>query len=126
VIVTGRVPDVLPHLERAAALVVPLRIGGGTRLKIVEALALATPVVSTRVGAEGLGLADGRHLRLAEEPIAFAEAIGALLEDPREAAAMGRRGRDFVHERYRWAALGEELVDYWERVRFSGALSPSR
>jgi hypothetical protein len=124
--VTGRVPAVQPYLERASALVVPLAIGGGTRLKIVEALALGTPVVSSTIGAQGLGLEHERHLLLADGAEAFARATLQVLSDPREAARLGARGRAHVHEHYRWEALGRELVDYWERVAFSGALSPSR
>ena len=124
--VAGGVPDVRPHLEHAALSVVPLRIGGGTRLKIVEALALGTPVVSTPVGAEGLRLASGTHLSLAEDDATFARAITHLLAHPAEAAQLAEAGKAFVRERYRWGALAEELVDYWERIAFSGALSPSR
>jgi glycosyltransferase involved in cell wall biosynthesis len=123
---TGRVERVQPYLERASALVVPLRIGGGTRLKIVEALALGTPVVSTTIGAQGLGLQHERHLLLADAPAEFAAATLRVLADPDEAARMGARGRAHVHEHFRWDVLGRELVDYWERVAFSGALSPSR
>jgi glycosyltransferase involved in cell wall biosynthesis len=125
VVVTGRVESVQPYLARASALVVPLAIGGGTRLKIVEALALATPVVSTTIGAQGLGLVDGTHLALADGAMAFAQATSRLLDSPREAARLGETGRAYVHEHYRWEVLGRELVDYWERVAFSGALSPS-
>lgn len=126
VTVTGRVPDVRGYLEAASMLVVPLRIGGGTRLKIVEALALATPVVSTTIGAEGLGLASEEHLRLADAPERFADAVCELLADPSGAATMGERGRGFVLERYRWETLGEELVDAWERVMLSGKVAASR
>lgn len=115
-----------PYLRRASVLVVPLRIGGGTRLKIVEALALGTPVVSTTIGAQGLGLEHGRHLLLADGEAEFAAATLRILADPLEAARMGERGRAHVHEHFRWDVLGRELVDYWERVAFSGALSPSR
>jgi len=124
--VTGRVPDVRPWLEGAAAMVVPLRIGGGTRLKIVEALALGTPVVSTTIGAEGLGLQEGRDLLLADGARAFATEVCALLERPDRARAIGAHGKAAVQERFRWSVLAEKLVDYWERVAFSGALSPSR
>jgi len=117
---------VQPYLARASALVVPLAIGGGTRLKIVEALALGTPVVSTTIGAQGLGLVDGTHLVLADGAENFTRATLALLSDPRAAARLGTHGRAHVHEHYRWDVLGHELVDYWERVAFSGALSPSR
>lgn len=124
--VTGEVPDVRPYLERTGALVVPLEIGGGTRLKIVEALALGTPVVSTTIGAEGLGLVDGVHLRLADGAAAFAAATEELLDDRERAERLGSAGRELVWSRYRWEVLAEDLVDYWERVSFSGALSPSR
>jgi glycosyltransferase involved in cell wall biosynthesis len=124
--ILGEVPEVRSHLGGAAALVVPLRIGGGTRLKIVEALALATPTVSTTIGAEGLGLVHGEHLLLADDDAAFAHATIGLLKDPARAAELGARGQAFVHERYRWSALAHDLVDYWERVAFSGASSPSR
>ena len=126
VLVTGRVPAVQPYLERASALVVPLAIGGGTRLKIVEALALATPVVSTTIGAQGLGLTSGAHLWLADGAEAFAAATLRVLSDPSQAAQLAARGHAEVFERFRWEVLGRELVDYWERVAFSGALSPSR
>ncbi len=124
--ILGEVPDVRPHLESAAALVVPLRIGGGTRLKIVEALALGTPIVSTTIGAEGLGLVHDEHLLLADSEDAFAQATLELIADPARALLLGERGRAFVNERYRWSTLAEDLVDYWERVAFSGSYSPSR
>jgi glycosyltransferase involved in cell wall biosynthesis len=122
---TGQVAAVQPYLERASVLVVPLSIGGGTRLKIVEALALATPVVSSTIGAQGLGLLHGRHLLLADSAADFAAATLRLLADPSDAARLGERGRVHVQEHFRWEVLGRELVDYWERVAFSGALSPS-
>jgi glycosyltransferase involved in cell wall biosynthesis len=126
VTVTGRVPDVRPYLERAGVVVVPLRIGGGTRLKIVEALALRAPLVSTATGAEGLGLVDGEHLLLADAPELFAQRVLELLSDPARACALGERGAAFVQRRYRWDALASDLVEYWEHVVYSGALTPSR
>ena len=124
--VTGRVPDVRPYLEKATMMVVPLRIGGGTRLKIVEALAMETPVVSTRIGAEGLGLVEGQHLLTGEGPGDLADPILTLLADPARAQSMGKKGGTFVRERFSWHALGEELVDCWERMKFSGNLGSSR
>jgi glycosyltransferase involved in cell wall biosynthesis len=117
---------VRPYLERAALMVVPLRIGGGTRLKIVEALALDTPIVSTRIGAEGLGLEHGRHLLLIDDPREFAEGVLELLEQPTRAAELGRVGCAAVHARFRWGILAQELLEYWERVAISGSPSPSR
>ena len=126
ILVTGRVDAVRPYLERASALIVPLRIGGGTRLKIVEALALGTPVVSTPIGAEGLGLIDGREIRLGADAQAFASAVVETLDNPAAARAQGAAGRERVHKRYRWDALAEELLDYWERVALYGKPAPSR
>jgi glycosyltransferase involved in cell wall biosynthesis len=118
--VSGSVPDVRPHLAEAGALVVPLRVGGGTRIKILEALAAARPVVSTTVGAEGLELRDGEHLLIADEPEAFAKACVRLLED----AALRRRlvgaGRRLVVERYAWSRQGRLFADVCARVAATG------
>lgn len=107
------VPDVRPFLEAAAALVVPLRIGGGTRLKIVEALASACPVISTPIGAEGLALEGDVHLTLAEGARALAAAAVHHLDDPAQAARLAAAGRDRVHDRYTWNRLAEGLIDLW-------------
>jgi glycosyltransferase involved in cell wall biosynthesis len=108
--VTGGVPDVIPYLRAAHLLAVPLDAGGGTRLKILEAFAAGLPVVSTRVGAEGIEGTDGTHLVIAERP-EFAAAVGRLVSD----AALGRRlaeaGRKLVLERYDWQVVGGQAVD---------------
>jgi len=107
--VTGLVDDVRPHMADAAVYVVPLRIGGGTRLKIFEALSMAKAVVSTTVGAEGLPLAPGRHFLQADEPAAFAEAVTALLRDSARRRAIGAAGRRLVEERYSWSKVVDEF-----------------
>ncbi len=89
IIVTGRVDDVRPYIERAAAYIVPIRIGGGTRLKIYEAMAMEKPVVSTTIGAEGLPVNDGQELLLADTPAAFAAAVVRLLTTPDFAHRLG-------------------------------------
>jgi len=109
----GPVADVRPWLRRATALLVPLRIGGGTRLKIVEALATECPVVTTAVGAEGLALEGGRHLHLARAPNDLVVAALELLEDPREALRRARAGRERVALRYGWDRLAEKLSEAW-------------
>jgi glycosyltransferase involved in cell wall biosynthesis len=116
VTVTGGVPDVRPWLARASALVVPLLIGGGTRLKIVEAMAMDCPVVSTTVGAEGLGLQHREHLLLADGTEDFARAVLELLDAPGEAGAMARRARSYVEDNLTWQTLAERLVSVWRRV----------
>ncbi|MBM3976541.1 MAG: glycosyltransferase [Planctomycetes bacterium] len=110
------VPDVRPHLQRCAICVVPLRIGGGTRLKIPEAMATGAPVVSTSIGAEGLELVHGEHLLLADSPADMAVAIERLLDDPRAARALGAAGRARVEQLYTWPALARELVGFWRSV----------
>jgi polysaccharide biosynthesis protein PslH len=100
----GRVDDVRPHVAAGAVYVVPLRIGGGTRLKIFEAMAMGKAVVSTTVGAEGLPVTDGRDIVLADEPARFAEAVVRLLRDTGARQRIGRGAR-LVVERYDWSAV---------------------
>jgi glycosyltransferase involved in cell wall biosynthesis len=117
VVVTGRVPDVRPYLAGAAVTVVPIRIGGGTRLKVVEALAMAKAVVSTALGCEGLAVRDGEHLLLADESDHFAAAVTRLLDDPSEARRLGMAGRALVAEHYSWAKASQRLEDLYESIR---------
>lgn len=93
---TGSVPDVRPFVRAAAVCVIPLRIGGGTRIKAFEAMALGCPVVSTSLGVEGLNLSDPEHCLLADEPLTFATAILRLIEDRGFALGLSRRGRAHV------------------------------
>jgi sugar transferase (PEP-CTERM/EpsH1 system associated) len=115
--VTGTVDDVRPYLDAAAVVVVPLRIGGGTRLKIFEALAMAKAVVSTTVGAEGLPVASGEHLELADDPASFARAVIELLRRPERRRALGAAGRRLVEGRYSWAAIAHTFERELEEVR---------
>jgi glycosyltransferase involved in cell wall biosynthesis len=94
-------------------LVVPLRIGGGSRLKILEALASGTPVVSTRIGAEGLHLRDGEHLTVCEGIANMADAVLGCLRDPKAALTRAEAGREAVCERYDWDALADRLEEIW-------------
>jgi glycosyltransferase involved in cell wall biosynthesis len=113
VTVHADVPDVRPHLAACAALVVPLRIGGGSRLKILEALAAGTPVVATRVGAEGLHLEPGRHLTVVETLDELAPALIEALRQPEAAARQAAAGRERVLERYDWDTLADQLERVW-------------
>jgi len=105
VIVTGSVPDVRPYLARAAVCVVPLRAGSGTRLKILDALAMARPVISTSLAGEGLDLIGDRELLIADGADAFAAAAVRLLRDPARRAALGAAGRRAMETRYTWPAV---------------------
>ena len=114
--VVGGVDDVRPHLASASALVVPLRIGGGTRIKIVEALGCELPVVSTTIGVQGLEFADSTHLSVADGAQDFAASTLQLLSNPRRARERARCGREFALERYTWRDLAGRLLDFWRRA----------
>lgn len=103
------VPDSLPYFEEADVIAVPLRAGSGTRLKILEALAVGRPVVTTSIGCEGLDVVSGEHLIIADDPREFAERIADLLRHPQSAEEMARAGRRLVEERYDWRQIGETL-----------------
>jgi sugar transferase (PEP-CTERM/EpsH1 system associated) len=107
---TGYVPDVRIPVAEAAVCVVPIRQGGGTRLKILEAMALGTPVVATFKGAEGLEVTDGEHLLLADTPQAFAAATLRLLGDPALRTRLALNARRLVEERYDWEQIGQRFV----------------
>jgi glycosyltransferase involved in cell wall biosynthesis len=108
-IVTGTVQDVSPYLQIAAVAVVPMRLGGGTRIKILEAMAHGVPVVSTSVGAEGLDVQSGRHLLLADEPDAFAKACLSVSRDRSLQHRLAAEGYQLVREKYDWTQI-ERLV----------------
>ncbi len=105
VTLTGWVADTRPYVAAATVVVVPLRVGGGTRFKLLEAMALGKAVVATRLGAEGYPVTDGRELLLADSPADFAAAVVALLRDPQHREALGRAARAFVEERYDWRVI---------------------
>jgi glycosyltransferase involved in cell wall biosynthesis len=114
--VTGTVPDVRPYVAEASVYVVPLRIGGGTRLKIFEALAMGKAVVSTRVGAEGLPIMPGQHFLEADSPGDFAQAVIGLLKDPGRRHALGAAGRRLVEEQYSWTQVSRQFEGHCEEV----------
>jgi glycosyltransferase involved in cell wall biosynthesis len=103
--VTGTVADVRNYYRQAAVFVVPLRIGGGTKLKVLEAMAMALPVVTTTVGAQGLNVESGRHLFVADNPDDFAGRVLELLKDRKKAAQIGAAARRFVEQKYGWEAI---------------------
>jgi len=116
IIVTGRVDDVRPYMDRAAAYIVPIRVGSGTRLKIYEAMAMELPIVSTTVGAEGLRLVDGRELLIADTPHEFAEGIVKLLSDADLAQGLGRRASELVRSHFGWSNAATQFAGICESV----------
>ena len=114
--VTGFVDDVRPHISEAAVVVVPLRIGSGTRLKILEAMAMGKAIVSTSIGAAGLEVTAGKELIIADEPQEFAAETGRLLTEPRLAETIGAAARYRTVERYSWDAAAARLETFFDEV----------
>jgi glycosyltransferase involved in cell wall biosynthesis len=112
--VPGYVEDTLPYLRAAGVFLVPLRAGGGMRVKILNALAQGMPIVSTTLGAEGIAVRNGEHLLLADEPADFAAAVLRLLRNPGLAARLGAAGRRLVEERYDYRVACAPIVALYE------------
>jgi polysaccharide biosynthesis protein PslH len=115
--VTGRVDDVRPHVAKGTVYVVPLRIGGGTRLKIFEAMSMAKAVVSTTVGAEGLPVTTGRDIVIADDPARFAQAVVHLIRDEASRRRIESAARELVVEKYDWAAVAQDFEEALAAVR---------
>lgn len=116
VVFTGQVPDVRTYLQRAAVIAVPVRMGGGTRLKIVEALALGKAIVSTSLGCEGIAVRDEEHLLIADDAQAFAAKTAELFAEPARREALGRAGRALAEAAYSWALAGDALDALYSRL----------
>jgi len=114
--VTGTVEDVRPFYRDALASLVPLRVGGGSRLKILEAMAAGVPVVSTRLGAEGIEARDGVDILLAETAEEFCESAASLDADDERRRSLAAAGRELVRARYDWSSLGASLLRVYESV----------
>ncbi len=114
--VTGRVEDVRPYYQRSTVCVVPLRAGGGTRLKILEAMALGRPVVSTSIGCEGLEVREGEHLCIADAPEPFAEKTISLLTDAMLRRRLTHNARQLVVSHYDWEVIAKKLIDIYAAV----------
>jgi sugar transferase (PEP-CTERM/EpsH1 system associated) len=112
--VTGTVDDIRPYMAKGAVYVVPLLVGGGTRIKIFEAMAAGKAVVSTTIGAEGLPVTDGKDIVLADEPRSLARSVGELLGDANRRRSIGAAARKLVAENYSWKAVGKTLANVLE------------
>jgi len=116
---TGWVEDIRPFVARGSVCIVPLRIGGGTRLKIFEAMAMSKAVVSTTVGAEGLPVRSGDNILLADTPDDFARSVISLLRDPRRRQQLGTAARDLVQDNYSWPKVAESFARTLHDAAFS-------
>jgi len=113
---TGYVEDIRPYLARAACFIAPLRFGGGTRLKLLDAWAMGKAIVSTNAGAEGLGGVDGQELLLADDPDAFADAVIRVLRDAALRDRLGAGGRAAAVARFSWQVIGRRMSDLYRGV----------
>lgn len=116
VVVTGLVDDIRPWVSRATACVVPLRAGGGTRLKVLEAFAMGKPLVSTTMGCEGIDVAEADAALLADTPPAFAAAVVRVLTDAPLRLRLASAGRQLARDRYDWRAIGVRLLEYYDEL----------
>ncbi len=120
VVFTGYLDDIRPAVARSWCSVVPLQLGSGTRLKILEALALGSPVVSTTKGAEGLHLEPERDILIADDPPAFAQAVLRLMDDPALRKRLNENGRKTVVTRYDWGSICQQFTHFVEEVARTG------
>lgn len=109
----GEVPDIRPHFARATVVLVPLRIGGGSRIKILESMSMGKAVVATHVGAEGLDVVPGVHCLIADSPADFTQSVVQLLDAPERAVELGRNGRELVLRQYDWSRVAKTLQQAW-------------
>lgn len=116
IVLTGHVEDMRSYVHSAACYVVPLRIGGGTRLKILDAWALGKAVVSTSIGCEGLDAVDGQNILIRDEPAAFATAVTMLLHDSGLRASLERNARATAVRKYSWDVIGEKMRSVYREV----------
>ncbi len=114
IVVTGYVPDIAPYYQQAQISIVPLRAGGGTRLKILEAMMLGRPVVSTSLGCEGLHVVDRKHLHIADTAQDFAQCIIQLLSDQAECETLINNARQLVESHYDWKIIGQKLLKVYK------------
>jgi glycosyltransferase involved in cell wall biosynthesis len=112
----GEVPDIRPYVAEATAVAVPIRIGGGTRLKVVEGLAMGKAMVSTTLGCEGVAVRDGEHLLIADDAAAFASRIFEVFESPTLRDALGQAGRRLIETRYSWKLGGARLESLYRQL----------
>jgi len=111
VVVTGYVTDIRPFVHDVSVYVVPLRVGGGTKLKVLDAMAMGKAMVTTSIGCEGIEVRSGEHLLVADSPVQFADETVTLLRDPSRRSTLGHNARELVERRYSWRMIGGQLLE---------------
>jgi glycosyltransferase involved in cell wall biosynthesis len=122
----GHVPDIRPHFVEAAVSIVPMRVGGGTRLKILDAWSMGKAIVSTSVGCEGLETVDGHNILIRDDPKEFAAAVVQLLRDHDLRESLGREARKTAEEHYAWRVVGRKLVGLYQQLVGAAASNTAR
>jgi glycosyltransferase involved in cell wall biosynthesis len=120
IVVTGWVPDIRDYILKSRLVIAPLRMGSGTKLKILEAMSMAKPVVTTQVGAEGIGAEEGKHLVVRDDPAQMAEAVNRLLKEQGMAQEIGRQARQFILDNYSWEKAANQVSEIYQEVIKSG------
>ncbi|MCF7802582.1 MAG: glycosyltransferase family 4 protein [Candidatus Marinimicrobia bacterium] len=120
--VTGFVEDVRPYIRNASVYIVPLRMGSGTRLKVLEALATKKPVVSTSIGCEGIDVEDGKSILIRDEPKPFAKSVINLLKDEKRRQELAMNGYRLIKKKYDWEAVGDKMLEIYRQYeqKFNG------
>jgi glycosyltransferase involved in cell wall biosynthesis len=116
IIVTGFVKDVRPYVWRSSVYVVPLRMGGGTRLKVLEALAMKKPVVTTSIGCEGIDVTNDETVLKADNPEAFADSVIKLIGRKELRDRLSQNGHELIHSKYRWDAIGNQIEEAYSKL----------
>jgi glycosyltransferase involved in cell wall biosynthesis len=116
IVITGFVDDVRPYVQRASVYIVPLRMGGGTRLKVLEALAMKKPVITTALGCEGINVTDGVSVAIADDPLHFAEVAVRLMRDNTFRHTLAENGHQLVRRHYEWSVVGRQLNTAYNEI----------
>ncbi len=114
--ITGFVDDVRPYIDKASVYVVPLRMGGGTRLKVLEALSMKKAVVSTSIGCEGIDVEDGESIFVQDDPAAFADRVVELLKSKEKRKRISENGYQVVKEKYEWNVVGKKMLEIYDSL----------
>jgi glycosyltransferase involved in cell wall biosynthesis len=118
--ITGQIPDVRPYLASVDVIICPLRLGGGTKIKILESLAMRRAVISTSIGAEGFSVTDGRELLIADSALGFANAVRHTMSNPKLRMQLGINGRSFVSSNHDWDVSAGAIESLYQRLVLHG------